>query len=93
MRERKLLETNIFQEDMEQEEVHSLVEWCEHNCTFVHMDEMEFMFWIPPFDGHEIILKGVYGESIPALIKDALIQAVHSRATESDAGYLLVAVI
>lgn len=92
MIKRNLLE-KVFSKYDCGDEVDTMISWCEQHGTFSHSEASEFIFWIPSFDEYQTALDRSYGESIPDLIKDALVQAVHTQASEFDAGYLLLVFI
>lgn len=90
MKERQLIEVSIHQG----EETSECIEWCQDNATFLHNEEDEFMFWIPPFDSEmDVILRTIYGTDIPETIQNKLIEAINFRAGQEDGGYLLIAFI
>lgn len=89
MIERKMLEANITCED-DEEKITGLLQWCHSQATFVHSEEQEFIFWIPP---ETSMIEIVYGKDIPEEVYNKLNESVNLRAGQEDAGYLLIAFI
>jgi hypothetical protein len=83
MYERPLFEIALKQ-------TNKLIEWCEGSALWSHKEHYEYMFWIPPYSGHEVYLKETYGEYIPVEIENELIKAIHLRAEMEDSGFLII---
>jgi hypothetical protein len=84
--------TEIILNERKLKNTDKIINWCENNALFVHRDQTEYMFWIPPLEGHERYLKETYGEDIPFEIEQLLIKEIHSRNEMPDGGFLLIVI-
>ena len=85
--ERPFLEVELQVKD--QKDSKDIISWCEEKCTFTHMDEAEFIFWIPQFEGYQKALPLCFPNT-PEIIEQVLIQAIHKRIGKKDPGYVLI---
>jgi hypothetical protein len=80
-------------EELPEEKLNEINNWCRNTATFIHGECDEYLFWVPPVSNCKKVIETRYGKDTPEIISNILQTYSKLQQDKQDAGYLLIAFI